>query len=426
MEIRETHISRVYLGEREVWKTKLPVRFPFLDYSTPELRRHYCEEEVRLNRRLAPGVYLGVVPFEGEPAVHMRRLPDEASAAWKVRRHLLDFGHMEALAQKLARFYASAPEVPNPIRRNLQDNFAETEPFVGTYVDRRTFEEVREWQLGFGLPPRPSRDGHGDLRLEHAYFLDEGPVVIDCIEFNERFRHGDPACDVAFLAMELDLAHRRDLSSWFLTCFARETNDFELFGVVDLYLSYRAWVRGKVECLKGRRSDHFRLALDYAQPGPGRVIAVGGVIGSGKTTLAEALAKRMACPVLSTDRLRDPGDYGERAYEEMFRLAKIVTASGRGVVLDATFRSAELRRRARELSDSFLFVEARCPEEILERRLLSRPEGKWLPLLPVIRADFEPVDPELPHVTVDTNRTIDAAVEEVLDHLCESWSNDRT
>lgn len=404
---KETHISWVFLGKDEVWKIKRPVRYPFVDYSTPELRRHFCEEEVRLNRRLAPGVYLGVVPLpRGEYAVRMRRLPDRASAA----ECRLDFGHMEELARLLARFYAAAPPASDPFRKNLEDNFIEMEPFVGACVDRATFEEVRAFQLGFARPPRPSVDGHGDLRLEHAYFLEEGTVIIDCVEFADRFRHGDPACDAAFLAMELDARGRRDLSSWFLACFARETGDYELFRVIDLYLGYRAWVRAKIACLMSRPTDLFRLALDYARPREGGpVIAVGGLIGAGKTTVAEALSRALACPVISADRVRErvaPGDYGEaaneRTYGEMLRLASVVVDSGRGVILDSTFRRQELRRRA----NPQLFVEVTASEETLRRRLEGRRDSKWIELLPRMKREFEPVK-DLPHIVISTDGPLD-------------------
>ena len=170
------------------------------------------------------------------------------------------------------------------------ENFAQVEPFVGRFVSRETFEAVRGWQLGVlerdagrfraRVEQGRIRDGHGDLRLEHVYFEDSDPIVIDCVEFNERLRHGDTAADVAFLAMELTVRARRDLAELFLAGFALESDDYDLYGVVDFYVGYRAWVRGKIAAFlaadpstppeKAARKDKeartlFALARSYAE-----------------------------------------------------------------------------------------------------------------------------------------------------------------
>jgi uncharacterized protein len=227
-----THISWVFLTDQDVWKLKRPVDYGFVDYTTLAQRRRCCEDEVALNRRLACDVYHGVVPLRLGPrgysfdsegtivdyAVCMRRLSEDHSAEALLRRGALTPEHLERLAARLARFFAEAPTTPDAgtievIRGNVTENFDQVEPFIGRFVSRETFEAVRRWQLGIldGAPSRflarvaqgRIRDGHGDLRLEHVYFEDTEPSVIDCVEFNARLRSGDAAADVAFLAMEL-------------------------------------------------------------------------------------------------------------------------------------------------------------------------------------------------------------------------------
>jgi predicted kinase len=290
------------------------------------------------------------------------------------------------------------------------------------------------------------RDGHGDLRLEHVYFEDAEPLVIDCVEFNPHLRQGDVAGDVAFLAMELTARSRADLAERFLAAFAQESDDADLYGVVDFYAAYRAWVRGKVAALlaadpttpperaarKAAEAERlFALAGTFAAPRPGAppLIAVGGLIGTGKSTLAEALSEALGVPVLSSDRVRKrlagvrPTErapaavyapaFTARTFDEMFRLAGVVLDSGRGVVLDATFRDRARRRAARALARRrgrpFLFVETACAEATIRERLGRRALGPSVSdadqsLLARVRAEFEPVTELEPgeHVRVDT------------------------
>jgi aminoglycoside phosphotransferase family enzyme/predicted kinase len=482
-----THISWVFLTDRDVWKLKRPVDYGFVDYSTLDRRRLCCEDEVRLNRRLAPDVYLGVVPVRLAPhgywfgpdgkiveyAVRMRRLPEERSAEALLRRGALTSGHLERLATRLARFFADAVPAPEAgtieaIRENVTENFVQVEPFVGRFVSREMFDAVRRWQVGVlereparfaaRVAQRRIRDGHGDLRLEHVYFEDTDPVVIDCVEFNARLRCGDAAADVAFLAMELTARARADLAERFLADFALESDDYDLYGVVDFYAGYRAWVRGKVAAFlaadpstppekAARKAEEARallaLAHTYAEARPGTrpVVAVGGVIGSGKSTLAEALGHATGAPVLSSDRTRKAlagvraterapeqaysAAFSARTFGELFRRADVLLSSGRGVVLDATFRDRDVRLRARDLARRhgrrFLFAETVCDEATLRERLRRRAAAPSVSdagegLLDRVRAEFEPVT-ELAadeHVRIDTSGPPEAAVRAVL------------
>ncbi|HXJ82828.1 MAG TPA: AAA family ATPase [Candidatus Methylomirabilis sp.] len=481
-----THISWVFLTDHDVWKVKRPVDYGFLDYTTLEQRLHFCLEEVRLNERLAPGVYRGVMPVRLEPGgftlngegpivdyvVHMRRLPDSASLDSRLRAGTLTHDQLWAVAAVLASFYATAsvrPPFGSPavIGATVLQNLDEARPFIGRFVSEETFEAVRGWQVGFlereggrfeaRVAKGRVRDGHGDLRLEHVYLEGSTVLVIDCVEFNERFRACDVASDAGFLAMELDGRGRPELASSFLGRFAMESNDYDLYEVVDFYLPYRAWVRGKVAALlavdpttppdkaarkAGEARALFALAERYIRrrDEAAPVVAVGGLIGSGKTMLAEAVSRGLGLPVIASDRTRKwlagvapteraPAEayspaISAQTFDEVFRRAALVLKSRRGVILDATFRERELRSRARELAQRhgrpFLFVETVCDDRVLRERLRQRAAGPSVSdatedLLARVRAEFEPVT-ELPageHLVVDTTHPPAALAERV-------------
>jgi aminoglycoside phosphotransferase family enzyme/predicted kinase len=490
--LETTHASWVLLTERDVWKLKRPVDLGFLDFRTIEARRRDCEEEVRLNRRLAPDVYLAVAPvyrtasgcaFVGEGpvvdwAVRMRRLPDGASATALLARGQLDARLLATLAERLSAFFRSAPATPafgtpDALALNLDENFSQVAPFVGELLDQRTFDDVQafqrdhlarnERQFRTRLAEGRVREGHGDLRLEHVYFLPgpDGrlePLVIDCISFNERFRCGDVAADVAFLAMELEASGRPDLSAGFLARFAEASDDFGLYGVLDFYLSYRAWVRGKVAAflagdpasgaeIRASKRDEARrcFGLSRAFSGPPLdrpfLVVVGGLIGSGKSTLAAELGRELAVPVVSSDRTRkaraglsptapaDAGAYTQQArdttYEAILARAVQVLEAGRGVILDATFAASRWRRQAAEAARAsnaaFVWVEARCPLEVLRQRLSARRRGSSASdadasLLETFVRDYEPAGPGDPGplLAIDTSGTAEAALQSAL------------
>jgi aminoglycoside phosphotransferase family enzyme/predicted kinase len=459
-----THASWVFLTATEAWKLKRPVDFGFLDFSTPALRLRSCEEELRLGTRLAPDVYLGLAPVYLGPAGHrfvgpgrvvdhavrMRRLPDEESALTLLAQDRLGPAPLARLAALLARFYATAPLEPEAgepavLAANVEENHRQLRPHAGRLVDAALAEEVTRWQrsalaaAGDRLRARVAehrvREGHGDLRLEHVYFPRQpgrAPIVIDAIEFNRRFRCLDAALDASFLAMELDAARRPDLAAQFLCAFARESDDYGLFPLLDLYLSYRAFVRAKVACFvaadpetPARKSERKRqeavrlLALAAGYTRPRRrpaVLAIGGLPGAGKSTLAEALTAVLGAPAVSADATRkhlggialdqrgDPGLYTPAftrlTYQQMLARAGAVLESGRPVILDATFRHAAERAEARALAARhgcpFRFVEVTCDEATLRDRLRARAHaGPSLSdadeaVLERIRAEFEP------------------------------------
>ncbi len=499
LELIETHISWVFLGEREVFKVKRAVDLGFLDFTTPDKRRAACEAEIALNQRLAADVYLGVAPIcidaEGihridgpgtvvDWAVRMRRLCDDDRADTLLRAGRLESSQVDALAARIAAFHAGARRDsetaaygrPAAIRRNVEENFEQTRGSIEEYLNDAQAREIETWQLALlrdaarfdaRVEAGRIRDGHGDLRLEHVYLRDDGSItVIDCIEFNERFRFGDVCADVAFLSMDLAWHGRVDLAERLLARYARESGDYDLYSVVDFYESYRAFVRGKVALLlasdpeasgpareRARREArrYFLLSLAYERPPlvPPKIVAVAGIIASGKSHVAEIAAAAMAAPVLGSDRLRKQragygptdslrddawaGAYSPKAsahvYDELLRLADVIVSSGRPVVIDASFRSKTARRAFRDLASRhgipFLMIECQAPREVLKGRLAARERAEHqesdarVDLLEEFERRFEPIVdlPQSEHVRLDTSKPAaetKARVEEAL------------
>ena len=502
-EVVQTHISLVLLRGGEVWKIKKPVDFGFLNFTTLAARREACEAEVALNRRLAPDVYLGVVPITwgsdgrlqlggtGEPvewAVHMRRLPDAGRADVRLQQNQLGRPAVTRIAERLATFHAEARcdaytssfGSVDVIERNVAENFAQTRESVTDHVTPEQAEEIEGWQRavlreqGDLFARRAAsgrvRDGHGDLRLEHVYIDDASDEVriIDCIEFNERFRYADVASDIAFLAMDFARAGHVELAEHLVAAYARAAQDYDLYAVLDFYESYRAFVRAKIASLLARDPNvdtqtseraagsarrHYLLALASerrALLGP-QLVAVGGVIASGKSTVAETLAAELSAPIVDADRTRkhmlgvreteavhhdswtgayDPA-FTEEVYDEVFRRAEVVLQSGRPVVVDASFRSRALRERARAAAErrgvAFRFVECRADHEVCRARLRERARSRSVSdgrveIFDAFVAKWEPVE-ELPphdHLVLDTTRPIADNLEH-LRHSIATW-----
>jgi len=348
----QTHASFVFIAPPFVFKVKKPVNFGFLNFSTLEKRRHFCERELMLNRRLSPRIYLGVVPIstrngrfvfgEGdlvvEYAVQMRKLSEGKFLDQLVERDQVVPGDLNRIANLLKQFYAAqhpTGEIEawgriDRLRISTDENFRQTREFVGHTLSRPAFDTIRYFTDQFYARHRKLfesrireqriRDCHGDLHLEHIHVTPSAINIYDCIEFNDRFRYVDVANDAAFLAMDLDYEGRPDLARHFATQMASALNDDGMPRLMDFYKCYRAYVRGKVESLHSvaaaapeeerraaaeRARRYFRLALQYAVAGSQpMVLVVMGRIASGKSTLALALGAELGWEVYSSDYLR--------------------------------------------------------------------------------------------------------------------------
>jgi hypothetical protein len=402
----QTHISVVFLTDHFAYKVKKPVALGYLDFSTPAKRRHFCEEEVRLNRRLAPDVYLGVVPVTaagleaaGEPidwAVKMRRLPQEATLEHHVSRGYLDRPTLEALARHLAAFHAGARQGPavaafgrlDVVARNVRENFEQASRTVGTAVHAAVLARLRHLtekalnDLGPLIEARAHRgvprEIHGDLHLDHIYLFPERPppgafVIVDCIEFSECFRCADPVADAAFVVMDLQYHGRWDLARAFQRSYGEASQDAEGDTLFPFYAAYLAAVRAKVDGIKASESEvgadqrqealdraraHWLLALAELEAPEHRpcLILIAGLPGSGKSTLARALTQDGSRQLLQTDKIRKElaspltGDaiytasWNDRTYQECLRSAQDLLFQGQAVVVDGNFREDAQRQ----------------------------------------------------------------------------------
>ncbi len=313
VQLIQTYISWVFITDRFAYKVKKPVDFGYLNFTTLRRRHHYLHEELVLNRRLCPDIYLEVLPItrgrgrvrlggRGHPqeyALKMVRLPQEGMMDEVADQGELRQEHVDRIIERLVPFYqqaASGPGInkygePAVIAYNHEENFSQTEGLVGEMLSRELFEHIRAFARNFLREHRALflkrlhegriRDGHGDLHMRNICLAD-GVYIYDCIEFNHRFRYGDVAADIDFLAMDLDFHGFRDLSRYFVERLAKAAGDPELLVMLDFYKCYRAYVRGKVAAFTAQDEElppesrararetaraYFALAGEYAEAG---------------------------------------------------------------------------------------------------------------------------------------------------------------
>lgn len=386
----QTHISNVFLTPDFVYKIKKPVDFGFLDFSSLEKRRFFCNEEVRLNSRLAPDVYLGVVEvvetddgitLEGEGAVveyavKMRRIPQESILDEMIRQERADVATMRQVGEAIAGFHRNAEtiireEQVETIAFNVMDNFNHIEAFVGdataSTISRRRLDDLRKYSEGFLSRNRDLfeervrtgfiKDCHGDIHSDHISITDK-VAIFDCIEFSERLRLCDTVADAGFLSMDLEYLGRGDLARAYEKAYKDASGDNATDELWNFYKCYRAVVRGKVASLKSGESEvdgaerreairdaigHFHLAHLYAKGGFRPVlVVVCGLTATGKSTLVAALQGAGSMKVVATDAVRRElfdipkgehrrGDFGKDLYTE----------ESKGKVYEAVFSEAE-------------------------------------------------------------------------------------
>jgi len=303
VEYLQTHISSVFLTGEYAYKLKKPVDFGFLDFTTPAKRRLNCEAEVELNRRLAPSVYLRVAPInrddgtlvldgsgeEIDSVVVMRQLDNDRLGPEVLARGELHEARIESLIEVLVPFYQEARTgegidqygTIESVKFNTDENFAQTESFVGPAITQRQFDETRDRTNAFfeanealfqrRIDEGRIRESHGDLHLGNIFFETGRPIIFDCIEFNERFRCGDIAVDLAFLAMDFDFRGKPEFAKRLIDSYIEHSGDVELRLLLDFYRTYRAYVRGKIACFtssdpaldESEKIHHLEMASRY-------------------------------------------------------------------------------------------------------------------------------------------------------------------
>ncbi len=472
----ETHLSRVFLAGDRVYKLLKPVKTSFVDFTETSERLAAATAEYECNHRISPEVYLGVVDVtepDGAGVAHpvdrmivMRRLPADRQLD-----RLVDDPNFSTLLREVARFVATfhagqppvsgagaAPACAERLGANWDDNFEVLAPLAGSVIPINEFERAKRlassYLLGRGelfdqrIADGWVRDGHGDLRCEHVFCLDDGPQLIDCLAFRDDFRIADVLNDVAFLAMDIHRLAGPAAAKYFIDTYDEFAGEHHPSSLAHHYVAYRASVRAKVAAIRFGQGDesaaaeallYHRLALEHLELGQTRLVLVGGGAGVGKSTVAGGLADRLAATWLRADEIRkdlagldhhqhafeepDAGIYSPEfsggVYREMIRQAELLLARGESVILDASWSTESHRARARALAkraDASL-VELRCvaPSGVARERIARRLASMYNPsdatpeIADHLAARFEPWPAA---ETVNTNQTVAGSLAE--------------
>jgi len=401
----QTHASWVFLAGAFAYKFKKPVDFGFMDFSTLAKRHYFCRQELQLNRRFAPALYLDVLPVYQHGGAFSLRGPGEivdyclkmvrfeqsALLDQKLANGEMDAQWMDDLAGDVARFHVRVAVNHDShfdhaalLGEHINDNLSVAAQYTGSAIEPGTLERLRifaatamhEQQAALQQRQREHhiRHCHGDLHFRNITLIDGRPTLFDCIEFNDAYRIIDTMNDVAFLVMDCDAHTRPDLGMRFLSRYLEHSGDYAALALLPLYLFYRASVRGKVACIlaaelppeqqqwqQARR--YFNLASDYTNTASPRLFAIGGLSGSGKSHLALLGCGTERAIIIRTDATRqriashfpDLALYGTQmhthTYTAMFEAARTALAAGFSVILDATFLHPDTRRQAHALAD---------------------------------------------------------------------------
>lgn len=409
----QTHISWIFLTGKYVYKIKKPVDFGFLDFTTLEKRKFFCEKELELNKRLAPDMYLEVVPInqskrnikikgDGETveyAVKMRELPQETMMLKLLENGNVDKSLIDRIAKIISDFHSKAERINqvdsfDVINLNWNESFSQTKPFICQTISKDKFGYIEKTIRKFltdnktFFEKRNSegkiKDCHGDLHSGNIFIADK-IYIFDAIEFNERFRFTDVSSEVAFLAMDLAFHNKQELSNYFVEKYVEYSKDTELKKLLNFYKCYRAFVRGKVTSFKlGDKnisdkekkesivlaSKYFDLAFDYAKKLIPTLVIMCGLIGTGKSNLAKRIAKQLKGKTIRSDIVRKnlttispttrkfdnykEGNYADEftgmTYKEMINIARENLTKGVSCVLDATFSKKKYRKEAANLA----------------------------------------------------------------------------
>jgi uncharacterized protein len=439
IQLIQTHVSYVLLTGDYAYKLKKPVNFGFLDFSTLEKRQHFCHEELRLNQRGAGELYLEVVPFtlEGEKyhlggtgeaieyAVKMRQFPQETLFSELFASGKLEANHLEELGRVVAKYHAEA--VTNDyirsfgeisqVRLAIDENYQQAAKYIGGPQTKAQFQETKQYTDNFFVQHPElfkSRidnnyicECHGDLHLRNIAIWHDKIMLFDCIEFNEPFRFVDVMYDVAFTVMDIEAKGRKDLGNAFLNTYVEQTGDWEGLQVLPLYLSRQAYVRAKVSSFllddphipaavkeesAKTASAYYHQAWEYTKPQQGQVILMSGLSGTGKSTTAKHLARKINAVHLRSDAVRkhlagipllEKGgneiytpEMTQKTYSRLLALGITLANQGWSVILDAKYDRQDLRAvaisQATEHKLPLHILNCTAPLEVLKERLLNR------------------------------------------------------
>lgn len=406
IELIQTHVSFVLLTGDYVYKVKKPVNFGFLDYSTLEKRRHFCEQELVMNKRGAGEIYLEVLPISqsgeayqlggNEPVEYtlkMKQFPQEALFVNLFEQDKLSEKDLEELGKVVANFHKQCPSndyvrtfgKASQIRQAIDENYQQTVKYIGGPQTQQQFDETKKFTDSFfeekedliesRIANNWIRECHGDLHIRNIALWQDKILLFDCIEFNEPFRFVDVMFDIAYAVMDFDARNRPEFGNAYLNTYIEQTGDWEALEVLPLYLSRQSYVRAKVTSFllddpavsaeeKQKASDiaaqYYKLAWQYTQPKQGKLILMSGVSGSGKSTTAKQLALRLNAIHIRSDAVRKhlagialnerggaevyTAEMTQKTYSRLLELGTKLALAGWTVILDAKYDRQSLRQ----------------------------------------------------------------------------------
>jgi aminoglycoside phosphotransferase family enzyme/predicted kinase len=435
----QTHASVVFLTGDYAYKLKKSVNFGFLDYSTLDKRQHFLQEELRMNKAVASELYLEVLPIARvgeqfilgktgeavEYVLKMRQFPQESLLINLFTRGLLTEEDLEELGKVVAQFHSQT--ISNEyishfgniekIKEAIDENYEHTQKYIGIAQTQQQYEETKQFTACF-LSEKANlfqqrqeqnkiKECHGDLHLKNICFWHDKIQLFDRIEFNESFRFVDTMYDVAFPVMDLDAKKRQDFSNIFLNTYLEQTGDWEGVQVLPFYLCRQAYVRAKVTSMllddpavsetekqtaQQTAADYYQLAWEYTKPSTGKLILMCGLSGSGKTTVAKQLAKRINAIHIRSDAARKHlagifltergGDelytpqMNQKTYDRILTLGKLLSAQGFSVILDAKYDRRQWREPILDYAQSARIackiIYCTAPIEVLRDRISHR------------------------------------------------------
>ncbi|MEO1783843.1 AAA family ATPase [Thermodesulfobium sp. 4217-1] len=431
----ETHISCVFLTGKYAYKIKKSVNFGFLDFSTLEKRKNFCEQEIKLNSRINPSLYLGVMPISlinssyvlnsseniVEYCIKMVELPQDSLMSNLLIQNKVFEDDINRIAQKVVQFHDAANKIKDTqfvdsIKYNLEENFSQTENIVGWLISKKNYNLIMDNSLNFfnshksDFEDRMKNglfvDGHGDLHSKNISIMPDDIYIFDCIEFNERFRIQDISSEVSFLSMDLDFSNKSDLSAIYVNTY-QQLSKKNILPYLDFFKSYLAYVRGKVlyfsfindqknKDLENAIKRYFRLSAKYFNNSLPTIFVISGLSGTGKSALAKRLSSQTDIKRLSSDEIRKElagvpkhesakadynagiysPDFTKNVYSRMLEQTEREIQSNRSVILDATFNSDVYRNMivdlAKKLETDMVLIEREADFEIIAERLKKR------------------------------------------------------
>lgn len=523
----ETYISDVFLTGRFAYKIKKPVNYGYLNFTTLAKRKFFCFQELKLNRRLSPTMYLDVLPITTETCdlrsseknrdsekfqrfsdrevssehqclqglkfggqgkiveyvLKMKEMPQPYLMYRQLRKGKVGKKIIDQIAKIIARFHQKAKTSKKIsfygslkiIKKNWQENFDQTKPFIGKTISKKDFYFLKKSVEEFinknkklfqqRIKEKKIRDCHGDLHTGNIFITPNKIYIFDCIEFNERFRYQDVASEIAFLSMDLDSLDRQDLSDYFVKKYIKYSNDKNLKKLLLFYKCYRVYVKGKVcsfhfvnknlsltkkNVYKKIASQAFKLATNYAKEWQKTVttetqkkietqkpiLVIGaGLPGIGRSTRLKLLAKKNGAEILDSDIIRrkiKKTNYDEKSklfvYQKMIKMAEIFLKQGQSVILDATFSKEKYRELIRGLVKKMnirhYFLEFFCSDKVAKQRFKERAKEKnpvsqanWQ-IYQKIKKEFEPIN-EKNHLKINAAKLPVENVKKILEKIVQ-------